>query len=213
MKLNDYVKNLKPLTEKELAKGKSNLKIYGTQDPMPWATIFARIESGQDIEEIGKQYGHARKIALYAVLNGVDVDEKKRLFVEKEQEQRQVIQEIANTDGVEVAKTLLQRVNEVAPDYERNLAVFADKMLKKAISKLDDNFLETSDMLNMANAVQKSSDTVGVTQRHANAANINAGEIKVQGFTVHLDSPATLPPLLTPDDCDVIDAELLEAKK
>ena len=212
MTLDEYTKNLKPLTEKELSKGKANLKIYGTQEPMPWTTIFARIESGQDIEEIGKQYGHARKIALFAKMHNVAVNEKKRLFVKKEVEQRETIQEIANTEGVEAAKTLLQRVNEVAPDYERSLAIFANKTVLKAIDKLDDNYLEASDMLSMAKAVQTASDTVGVTQRHASASNIHAGEIKVQGFTVHLDTPPTLPPLLSKDDCDVIDAELLEAK-
>ena len=211
MTLNEYIekKNFKPLSDKEIAHGKSNLKIYGTQEPMPWATIFTRIQTGQDIEEIGKQYGHARKIALFAKLHGVDIDEKKRLFVENETKQREQIQDIANEEGVEVAKTLLQRVNEVAPDYEKKLAIYADKLLDKAIDKLDDNFLEASDMLNMSKAVQTASDTVGVTQRHASAVNLNAGKIDVQGFTVHLDAPPKLPPLLTPEDCDDIDAEVL----
>ena len=215
MNLNEYIekKNFKPLSDKEIAHGKNGLKIYGTQEQMPWTTIFARIESGQDIEEIGKQYGHARKIALFAKLYGVEVDEKKRLFVEKEASQRQEIQEIANEEGVEVAKTLLQRVNEVAPDYEKNLAIFANKMLLKAIEKLDDKFLEDSGMLNMSKAVQIASDTVGVTQRHASAANIHAGKIEVQGFTVHLDSPKALAPLLSPEDCDALDAELVTDDK
>lgn len=191
MNLDDYIehKGFKPLTEKELSHGKSALRIYGTQEPMPWTTIFARIESGQDIEEIGKQYGHARKIALFAKLHQVDVDPAKKAFVENEAKQREAIQDIANEEGVEVATTLLQRVNEITPDFSTKVATFATKLVDKAISKLDDKFLEASDMLSMAKAVQTTTDTVGITQRHANAASITAGKIEVQGFQFVLDEP------------------------
>ena len=195
MSLDEYIKfkNFKPLSEKEIAHGRTALRIYGTQEPMPWGTIFARIESGQDIEEIGKQYGHARKIALFAKLNGVDIDPVKQEFVETEAEHRKQIQHIANTEGVEVATTLLQRVNEIAPDFDTNMAILADKMVKKAISKLDDKFLEASDMLNIAKAVQTTTDTIGKTQRHASATSIHTGKIEVQGFSFVLDVPTEVP--------------------
>ena len=201
MNLESYIKEkkYKPLTDKELAKGKEALRIYGTQTPMPWATIFTRIESGQDIEEIGKQYGHARKIALYAQLAGVTTDPALQTFVETEAAQREQIQEIANTHGVDKAATLLQRVNEIAPDFQTDLATFASKMVKKAIGKLDDRFLEASDMLSMAKAVQTTTDVVGVTQRHASASVINTGDIKVSGFDFVLDMP--------PVETDVIEVD------
>ena len=206
MNLDEYIekKNFKPLSDKEIAHGKNHLRIYGTKDPMPWQVIFTRIESGQDIEEIGKQYGHARKIALFAQLNGVSVKPDLQEFVQKEAEQREQIQHIANEHGVDTATTLLQRVNEVAPDFQQSVATFADKLVRKAITKLDDKFLEAADMLSMAKAVQTTTDTVGVTQRHASASVINTGDIKVQGFDFVLDLP---PPADTPPT-DIIEGEI-----
>lgn len=205
-KLEEFIekKGYKPLTEKEISKGKDALCIYGTKTPMPWSTIFTRIESGQDIEEIGKQYGHARKIALFAQLHGVTADPQLEEFVTTEARQREQIQEIANEHGVEKAVTLLQRVNEIAPDFEKKVAMFADKMVKKAIDKLDEKYIEASDMVNLAKAVQTTTDTVGVTQRHASATQINTGDIKVTGFDFVLGAP---PPQAQVTDADVVDIE------
>ena len=203
MSLEDYItkNNYKPLTEKEISKGRQSLRIYGTSTPMPWNTIFARIESGQPLEEIGKQYGHARKIALFAQLQGIEVNPHYVKVVEDEVKSRQQIDHIANT-APETALTLLQRVNEVAPDFERDTALLGSKFIATISRKLDDKFIEATDIKALADAYQKTTDTVGVTQRHASAVNINTGDIKVTGFDFVLDAPPS------PSEDAAVDAEV-----
>ncbi len=185
------LKKYKPLTEKEISKGKESLRIYGTQDPMPWSTIFTRLASGQPIEELAYQYGHGRKLTLFAKLNNVQLDKELSDIVTQETNTRNKIVKIANDDP-NTAITLLQRVNEECPDFQSNVALFADKLLQRAITKLDDKYIEASDMEKLANAVQKSTDIVGVTQRHASAVNIaNTNNIAVSGFDFVLDPPPT----------------------
>jgi hypothetical protein len=177
----------KPLSEKELQKGKTYLKIYGTSEPVPWSTVYTRLSSGQPILEVIKQYGHGRKIALWAQADNVQMDQPLKDTLTKGVEARQAIQHVANHDP-DTAKTLLQRMNELTPDFQSNVAVFADKVVRKAIDKLDDKYLEPADMEKLTNAVQKSTDIIGVTQRHSAGVNINNNEIQVQGFEFVLDS-------------------------
>jgi len=198
----------KPLTPKELQKGKSYLRIYGTQDAMPWSTIYSRLASGQPIIEVIKQYGHGRKLALWAQEDNVQLNTKSVEALSTAQEARQQIQSIANDDP-DTAKTILTRLNELTPDFQGNVAVFADKMIRKATSKLDDKYLEAADMEKLANAVMKTTDLVGVTQRHSAGVNINNTAIKVEGFDFVLDAgpPKALEPLTT----DVTDVDALDA--
>ena len=193
----------KPLSAKELQKGKSYLRVYGTQDAMPWSTIYSRLASGQPIIEVIKQYGHGRKLALWAQEDNVQLDTKSVEALNTAQDARQQIQQIANTDP-DTAKTILTRLNELTPDFPGNVAIFATKMLKKATDKLDDKYLEAADMEKLANAVMKTTDLVGVTQRHSSAVNINNTEVKVQGFDFILDAPPT-------QDTTVIEVTELES--
>ena len=212
MNLNDYIKDKgwKPLTPAELSKGKSHLRIYGTQNPMPWATIFARIESGQPLDEIGKQYGHARKIALFALLNNVEVNPDYQKVIEDEVASRKQIQQIANTQDPEVALTLLQRVNEVAPDTERDIALLGSKFIKAISDKLDDKYIEASDIKSLADAYQKTTDTIGVTQRHSSAVNINTGDNHIAGFTfMSVDRAPTAQYSIEELDAMTIEGEVL----
>ena len=189
--LDEYIKakGWKPLTDKEITKGKNDLRIYGTQTPMPWNTIFTRIASGQDFDEIGKQYGHARKIFLFAQLAGVKPDPVVQELVEEEVAHRKRLVAVANETSDEIAQTILQRANELFPDFQTNVAQFADKLIHKASAKLDDPYIESSDFLNLAKAVQTVTDTTGHTQRHASAASITTNNIKVDGFEFVLDAP------------------------
>jgi len=201
--LSDFIaeSKYKPLSDKELSKGKSYLKIYGTQDSVPWSTVYQRLASGQPILEVIKQYGHGRKIALWAQQDGVSIDTDTQSALQKGVEARQAIQHIANTDP-DTAKTLLQRMNELTPDFQSNVAIFADKIVKKAIDKLDDKYLEPADMEKLANTVQKTTDIIGVTQRHSAGVNINNNEIQVQGFEFVLDGG---PPIALTTDATVIE--------
>jgi hypothetical protein len=196
----------RPLTEKELQRGKTYLRIYGTQEPMPWSTIYTRLSSGQPIAQVIKQYGHGRKISLWAQKDGVTRDKEVSEVLDKGVEARQAIQHIAAKDP-DTAKTLLQRMNELTPDFQGNVAIFADKVVRKAIAKLDDKYLEPSDMEKLANAVQKSTDIIGVTQRHASGININNTEVKVQGFDFVLDAPPQPQPQQDEQQQQTIDVE------
>lgn len=190
MTIEEYIehKKLKPLTPKELSQGKNSLKIYGTSEPMPWSTIYTRLAAGQPMEEIATMYGHGRKIALWAVQDGVTVQPVLTETIEEEVAHRERVQTIANADP-DVANVLMQMVNEVAPDFQQKVATFASKVVDKSIGMLDQKFLESSDIVNLTKAVQTSTDTVGVTQRHANAASITNNSVKVQGFDFVLDAP------------------------
>ncbi len=204
MTIEEYIthRKCKPLTDKELQQGKNSLKIYGTSEPVPWATVYTRLAAGQPMEELASMYGHGRKIALWAQQDGVTIQPLLEETVEAEVEHRERLQAITNASP-EVATTLMEMVNEIAPDFQSKVAQFASKVVDKSISMLDQKFLESSDIVNLTKAVQTSTDTVGVTQRHASAANVNTNNFAIEGFEFVLDSPPT-PPTSTPLD-DAID--------
>ena len=178
------LKGFKPLSEKEIHKGKTHLRIYGTQDPMPWNTIYTRLSSGQPIAEVGKQYGHIRKLALWAQLENITLNHQQAAIIEAETAVRQSIVTVANDDP-DTAMTLLQRMNEVAPDFQTRVAQVADKAIRKIDAKLDDKFLEAQDISHLMNAFQKLTDTVGETQRHSSAININNNHLNIpEGFSI-----------------------------
>jgi len=185
MTLDEFIeyKQFKPLTEKEIANGKSKLRIYGTNEPMPWSTIYTRIAAGQDMEEIAHMYGHARKIALFAKLEGITEQPPLKEIVEDEVRQRKTLQTIANKSP-EAAETLMQMVNEIAPSFQEEVAMFANEVVIKARTKLKEQFLEATDILALTKAVQTVTDTTGHTQRFASANNTtNNTHIQVAGFT------------------------------
>ncbi len=181
----------KPLTKKEIEIGREKINIFGTDEPMPWETIFTRMSSGQPLAEIVYQYGNGRKICLFAFENGIELDIELVDLVDREVEVRKDLQEVAVRSPNE-AMTLLQRVNEKYPDFQTNVAVFADKLVNKAIDKLDgkeEAEIDPGDMEKVAKAVQIATDIVGVTQRHSAGVSISAGAVKVEGFEFVLDVP------------------------
>jgi hypothetical protein len=184
MTLDEFIthKGFKPLTEKEISNGKSKLRIYGTNEPMPWTTIYTRIASGQDIEEIVRQYGHARKLTLFAQLEGIGPQAELEEIVAEEANLRKRVQAVANKNP-EAAQTLMDRVNEIAPDFSTNVAMFADEVVTKARKKLTEQFIEATDILALTKAVQTVTDSTGHTTRHASQASTTNVQIQVAGFT------------------------------
>jgi len=184
MTLDEFIidRAYKPLTEKEISNGKSKLRIYGTNEPMPWTTIYTRIASGQPIEEIVQQYGHARKLTLFAQLEGIAPQPELENIVQDEIDNRKRIQAVANSSE-EAARTLMDRVNEVAPDFATNVACFADEVVTKARTKLKEQFIEATDILALTKAVQTVTDSTGHTTRHASQTTNANVQIQVAGFT------------------------------
>jgi len=196
--------NIKPLSAKELAKGKSHLKIYGTQDPMPWDTIYTRLAAGQDMSEIAKMYGHKRQIALWAQQEGVQVQQPLVDLLEQEVTHRKTITAIADKSP-DAANTLMEMVNEIAPDYTQNVAMFSSELVDVARTKLKSQFIEANDLLALAKAVQTVTDSTGHTIRHASAAAHTTNHIAVTGFSFLPDvAPADVTPQLV-DAATVID--------
>ena len=209
MTLDEYIteRNYKPLTPKEIANGKSKLRIYGTNEPMPWSTIYTRIAAGQPMEEITSIYGHARKISLFAQLEGISHQPQLEDIVQNEVQQRKQIQAIAN-QSEEAAQTLMMMVNEIAPSFQEEVALFSNEVVQKARRKLKEQFLEATDILALTKAVQTVTDTTGHTQRFANAANTtNNTNIQVAGFTF---DDVALPPDQREQPTQHIEAEIEE---
>jgi hypothetical protein len=181
--LDEYIllNNFKPLTDKEIEKGKANIKIYGTLEPMPWATIYTRLSAGQPIEEIVKMYGHKRQIALWAQLEGIAPQQPLVDIVEQEVAHRKQISALANVNP-DAATTLMMMVNEIAPDFTQKVALFSEEVVDKSRKLLKGKFVEATDILNLAKAVQTVTDSVGVTTRHASAVSMNNTKINVTGF-------------------------------
>lgn len=184
MNLDEYIEHhaFKPLTAKELEKGKSHIKIYGTQDTMPWSTIYTRLAAGQPIEELVKMYGHKRQIALWARLEGVTPQQPLIDVLEQEVTHRKTVQAIAKADPT-AAATLMEMVNEIAPDFTQEVALFSSELVQKSRDLLKGKYIEATDVVNLAKAVQIVTDSVGVTTRHAAAASKTVNHIAVTGFS------------------------------
>lgn len=186
-KLEQYIEEngFKPLTKKEIERGKSALMVYGTQQPMPWSTIFTRIAAGQPISELAYMYGHKRKLALFAQLEGVTEEPILKDLIDNTVSDRKAIAAIGNADP-QVAATMMEMMNEIAPNFQEKVSAFLDKAVDVATDKLNGKFIEASDIDVLVRAVQRATDTTGHTQRHASAQAINTN-VQVTGFDVVLD--------------------------
>ena len=204
MTIDEYIEHnkLKPLSEKEKQKGKSNLCIFGTKEPMPWQTIFTRLQAGQSMLDIAKMYGHGRKIALWAKEEGVQIEPTLNQIVGEEIEHRKRMTAVANFDQ-NTATTIMEMVNEIAPDFTQKVAMFSSEVVDVAREKLTEKFLEASDLEALTRAVQRATDITGHTQRHASQTNIANANIQVQGFEFVLDTP----PATLEEAIDVVDEE------
>ena len=188
MNLDEYIedKGFKPLTDKEIERGKANLKVYGTQQDMPWSTIFTRIAAGQPIEELAHSYGHGRKIALFAKLEGVTVEPILEDTIKQAVDHRATMNAIAE-QSPEVAATMMEMMNEIAPTFQQKVAVFLDKAVDVATEKLESKFIEASDIDVLVRAVQRATDTTGHTERFSTSNNGASLSVQVTGYDVVLD--------------------------
>jgi len=187
MNLDEYIehKGFKKLSPKEIEHGKAGLKIYGTQQDMPWSTIFTRIAAGQPLEELAHMYGHGRKIALFAKLEGVTIEPILEDTITKAVDHRQTMAAIAE-QSPEVATTMMEMMNEIAPTFQQKVAVCLDKAIDVITEKLDGKYLEASDIDVLVRAVQRATDTTGHTARHASTTNVGVN-VQVTEFDVVLD--------------------------
>ncbi len=203
MTVDEYIEHnqFKPLTAKELERGKTHIKVYGTQDTMPWSTIYTRLAAGQDVEDIVKMYGHKRQIALWAQKEEVQVQPALVQVLEDEVSHRKNLNAIAKVDPA-AATTLMDMVNEIAPDFTAEVAMFSQEVVQTSRELLKGRYIEATDVLNLAKAVQTVTDSVGVTTRHAAAASKTVNNIAVTGF-------AFIPDEVKPEE--VVEADIVEA--
>jgi len=193
-----------PLTTAELNLGKDRLNIYNTDTPMPWTEVYTRIGAGMSMEHIAHIYGQGRKIALWAQRDGIFPNESMETLLDDEITQRRKMQQIEQAEPI-VAHTLKEMANEYAPDAAKNIATFANKLVEVATTKLDTPRVTSLDLVNLMKAVQTASDTLGHTQRHANAASLTHNEIAVQGFS--FKKPQAL---IDEENATVIEAEVTD---
>jgi len=179
--------NFKPLTDSEV-KSRNKLKIYGTDELMPWTDIFTRISAGMPIEDLVEKYGHARKLTLFAILDGIEPIQDIVDFVDKEIAQRRAMMRVEEQNPV-AARSMKEMINEYAPDVARSFIELTAAMIKKGQTELNDPECTTNDMKNIAAAVTQMTDAAEITQKF----NTNAGQvglnIQVSGFDFVRDEP------------------------
>lgn len=190
--------DFKSLTNKELKKGKNSLRIYNTDEPMPWTEVYTYIAAGRSMLDIAEKYGHGRKIALWAIHDNIQyIPAINDAFI-GEIEQRKKMDAISQTNPV-VAKTMLEMVNEYAPNVGRDVALLSADIVKRAKAIINNDDCSSSDLLNIANAIQKTTDTVELTQRFSSGISIGHATITPAGFDFVLDVPEV--------SSDIIDIE------
>lgn len=202
MNLNEYIEQskFKPLTEKELKKGKNKIKIFGTKVLMPWDEVYTRISAGMSLEHIAEIYGNGRQIALWAKEDDIDVDEDVSQFLDNSIVVGRQMNQIESKNPV-VANTLRDMVSEYAPDIARDVALFSKAAVARASTLINDEECTSNDFKNVMSGMLNLTDMTSLTERHStNAGNANLN-IHVEGFEFQLDAPPEEP---------IIDAEVSE---
>lgn len=194
-------RNFKPLSEKELKKGRNKVKYYKGGEHLPWDEIYAKIRLDVPYEDIEQEYGQIRKIVLWAAHDNVTVDEKAVELRDEEYEHRVKVAEVAGKDPV-LARTMKEVVNTYAPNVAKKVLEANVAIINACIVKANDvDEVTPSDLNNLAKAVQISSDTMEITQRHStNIGNVNVTQAPT-GFTFELDAPPA------PEDTNIIEGE------
>ena len=184
-----YAKDNKfePLSKKELKKGKSKLKIYGTKEPMPWDEVYTRIQGGMSLDDVNKLYGQIRKITLFAIQDGIDFNQNISDTIDEH-----IIHErkMAAVDAINptVARTMKEMANEYAPDLGMKVAKLSVSMVNKAQKIINNKDCSSNDLKNIATAIQTMTDTVELTARHSTVGGNNITAVQVEGFSFVLDS-------------------------
>lgn len=180
--------DLKPLTKKELFKGKDELNIYNTDTLMPWTEIYTRITAGVPLDTIAEIYGHIRKITLWAIEDGIDVDFEISEFVDNKIRIDRQMNQIEGKNAV-VAETLKDVVSEYAPDIKRDLAIFSKAAVRRGTSLINDEDCSSADFKNVMAGMLTLTDMTSITERHSTNAGQANLTVHVEGFAFEKDEP------------------------
>ena len=185
---NEYIKEnkLPLLTEAELERGKDKLRISGTEELIPWIEVYARITAGMKMTDIAEIYGQGRKIALFAIEDGITYDKVAMDFLDNEIKQRKQMAALEDSNPI-VAKTMKEMANEYAPDVMKSIAELSSSTVKRSQELIED--ATTNDMKNIWDTMQKMTDTLEITERHSTSAGHGNISIAVQGFQFIEDTP------------------------
>lgn len=175
------MREYKPLSKKELKRGKDRVKIFNTDSPMPWDKVFSRIRLGFPYGDLDKKYGHLRKIILFAILEEVSYDPEPSKLVDDIVDVRIRKKELAIKNPAMVA-TIEEAINEYAPDIYKKVAVLATAVIDKAIKEVPKEETGSNDVNNYITAAQKATDMVSITQRHASTIGVNMHKPLVEAF-------------------------------
>lgn len=180
--------NLKPLSAKEKKRGKEKVTISGTDEPMPWTEIYSRIAIGEPIENIAEKFGHARKIALWAIEDNVTIMPELGDVLLAEVEQRRKMDMIEGQNPT-LALTIREAANEYAPDAARKSIDLSVALIDAGRKMIRNGDYSSNDLKNIADMLQRTTDTMGLTQRHSAGMNIENAKIHVTGFQFIEDTP------------------------
>ena len=189
----EYIKehNVTPLTKQELNKGKNRIKIFNTDNFMPWEEVYTRISAGMDMGHVAHIYGHGRKIALWAVHDKVATNDTLSTLLDEEIVQRKKIQALEEVSPV-AANTLMDMANEYAPDVSKLATILSRDVLVRAsniVNSTDPKRQASSlDLVNIMKAQQMVTDSLGLTDRHASQVSMTQNNIEVKGFSFTEDT-------------------------
>ncbi len=191
------INECKPLTDVELGRGKDKLRISGTEELIPWIEVYARITAGMKMTDIAEIYGQGRKIALFAMKDGITHDKVAMDFLDGEIRQRKQMAALENSNPI-VAKTMKEMANEYAPDVMKRIVELSSATVKRSQELIDD--ATTNDMKNIWDTMQKMTDTLEITERHSAGVNIANSVIRVEGFKFEQDLPPSIEAEIVEED-------------
>ena len=172
---------LKPLTPKEIKKGKGSIKISGREDPMPWEEIYARLRLGEPVINMAQEFGHIRKIVLFAIRDEIELDEVLQKALFNMVDNRKDMKEIARVDP-HAAMTIQETANKYAPNLAEKIVRLGASSMDAMQELINEGECTSNDHKNISAASLTWSDLVGLTQRHANAASLNVLKPVVEAF-------------------------------
>lgn len=185
------INQFKPLTPKEKKRGKEKLTISGTDKPMPWSEIYSRIAIGEPIDNIAEKYGHKRKITLWAIEDNIEYIPEVGDVLINEIEQRRTMDLIAGENPA-LALTIKEAANEYAPDAARKAIGLSVALIDAGHKMVNSGECTSNDLKNIADMLQRTTDTMELTKRHAAGMNVASANIQVSGFEFQLDEPAPI---------------------
>ncbi len=149
---------------------------------MPWNEVYTRIRSGNTMEDIVHIYGHARKVTLFAIIDGIDVQKEYVDAVDSKIVADRTMNAIEVVDPV-AASTMREMVVEYAPDLQRKAIMLVDSAITKGQNIINGEECTSNDLKNVLAAIQIGTDITDVTQRHSQVGGNSITAVQVQGFS------------------------------